>query len=186
MDLEVVLGQPREYLALTKLVPTKASISNFSVVYETDKGIYCLNQPKQKSSDVIAIDLNSNIEYTAADLINKKLILTYEIEDSDIIFCGQFDENNNWNGQCIINVYNNELLSLATEAEYNSGELLSYKQILPTSIAVYMYYQGIFKDGKPTHNNGYIFKNDINNKEIEEILHSEGIYEELIWYDGNA
>lgn len=287
------------------LSPTKTSMTNFTVKYEKEKNMYYLNQPAWDSDDIIATDLNGKNQYTAEQLINEKLLLVYTNNGEYTVFLGQFDQNNKWDGRCILNVYRNETLCLVTEAEYDSGELLKYRQILPAEISggrvwiisdrvcelnfnsgenycykrdndykmikkfddieaedvitienfkehvemgtlqsyymgktsngnyndlsgdavfveyfqdgtvktlykgkfkdgqfddttgkawyitrekdtLYMYYKGNFKNGKPTHNKGYIFKEEINSKDINEIINHEGISKDLIWYDGNA
>lgn len=79
-------------------------------------------------SDIIATDTLAKAEYTAEQLAGKKLLLTYKEDNNDIIFYGQFNGNNHWDGNCIINVYNNNRLIAITEGLYNDGNLCTYKQ----------------------------------------------------------
>lgn len=55
----------------------------------------------------------------------------YLSDDGEVYFYGQFNGNNHWDGECIINVYKDNILTLVTDAIYDDGELVSYKQILP-------------------------------------------------------
>ena len=79
-------------------------------------------------SDVIATDLLTHTEYTAEQLADKRLLLTYEEEGNNVVFYGRFNENNHWDGNCIINVYNGDKLIAITDGLYNDGILLQYKQ----------------------------------------------------------
>lgn len=80
---------------------------------------------------VVAKDKISGKEYKAEDLINKKVLLTYTEGDEDIIFYGQYNAQNHWDGLCLINNYNHGILSFIMEAVYDNGKLISYKQVLP-------------------------------------------------------
>lgn len=92
-----------------------------------------MSAPSWSSGTVIAVDSN-NKEYTAADLVNKKVLTYYKSEaDEDVIFCGQYSEDYKWDGNCLINLYSKDgKLALITEASYDNGTLLSYKQALPS------------------------------------------------------
>lgn len=79
-------------------------------------------------SDVIATDILTNTEYTVEQLADKRLLLTYEEEGNNVVFYGRFNENNHWDGNCIINVYNGDKLIAITDGLYNDGILLQYKQ----------------------------------------------------------
>jgi hypothetical protein len=82
-----------------------------------------------KDSDVIAISPTTNEKFTAAELTGEKLLFSYTQDGQEIFFYGQYSENNKWDGNCIINVYDNDELQLITEATYNDGVLLNYKQV---------------------------------------------------------
>lgn len=105
---------------------------NFSIINTQFSSIkdenFAIDLLFTSSTDVIAIDILTDTKYTVNDLMNKKLLLTYKEDSNDILFYGQFNENNHWNGNCIINVYNNDKLIAITEGLYDNGNLLQYKQ----------------------------------------------------------
>ena len=80
------------------------------------------------NTDVIAVDTLTLAEYTVEQLVDEKLLLTYKEDDNDVVFYGQFNENNHWDGNCIINVYNNNRPIAITEGFYEDGNLHTYKQ----------------------------------------------------------
>lgn len=52
-----------------------------------------------------------------------------------MLFYGQLDEDGKWDGDCIINIYENKKLKLITEAVYNNGELSTFQQAFPNESA---------------------------------------------------
>ena len=83
------------------------------------------------ATSVVGIDSETNKNYRAENLRNKKLILTYVGPDGEnIIFCGQFNSKQHWDGKCSINVYKKNRLILITDAEYEDGKILNYQQFL--------------------------------------------------------
>lgn len=84
------------------------------------------------NSEIIAIDNITREEYTAPQLAEQKLFIPYINEKGqEVFFLGQFNKNNQWDGECIINIYENDNLILVTEGEYKDGHILNYKQVLP-------------------------------------------------------
>lgn len=81
------------------------------------------------NSEVIATSLDNSIEYTVNDLKNEKVIFTYMEDGEQVVFCGQYSENNRWDGNCIINRYRDGKLTFIMDAEYNDGTLLRYKYV---------------------------------------------------------
>ncbi len=113
-----------------KLQPTDKAIESIGMIDAYKNNEYYLNAPSWISTDVIAVDLENDREYQAVDLIGEKLLLPYIKDGQEVFFCGQFDENNQWDGECLINVYKDDQLSLIMEAEYEGGTLKKYKQVL--------------------------------------------------------
>lgn len=74
---------------------------------------------------------SSGIEFSAEELSGIKLLLPYKDGAKNCYFYGQFNDNNQWDGNCIVNVYSNGILELITDAEYTNGKLVSCKQIFP-------------------------------------------------------
>lgn len=102
-----------------------------------DRVIYSLETPTWELSDKIATDVTNGKEYTAKELINKKILLPYKSENQECFFYGQFNGNNHWNGNCIINIYENNNLISIMESTYDDGRLLAYKQVFESSKADY-------------------------------------------------
>lgn len=114
-----------------KLQPTTKAIESMKIEYTAVDNIYYLSPPTWKKTDIIAKDIESGREYCAEELVGEKLLFPYVNNGQEVIFWGQFDTNNQWNGQCLINVYENEQLILIMDAYYDHGELVWYKQVIP-------------------------------------------------------
>ena len=89
-----------------------------------------LLEPDWVYSDIIAKNLKTNEEYTANQLANKKILFQYKTADIVNFFYGQFNENNHWDGVCIINSYENECLKSIIEAVFDDGKLKKYKKAI--------------------------------------------------------
>ncbi len=89
-----------------------------------------MNNPTWASNDVIALDFETEQPYTANDLHDKKILYSYTSDDGEVYFYGQFNQKNHWDGQCTINVYKDNKLRLITDAIYDDGNLVNYKQVL--------------------------------------------------------
>ena len=100
------------------------SASNFS----SGKVTY-LNELNLDSTDIIAKNIYTGEECTLEQLSKERLLIPYEDDGKEVYFYGQYDENNNWDGRCIVNVYNNNILELITVAEYDSGVMVEYEQV---------------------------------------------------------
>lgn len=99
------------------------------LIWSNDEEI--LAEPKlTENRETVATGLHdSNIAYTAEDLQNKLIVTMYKESGYEIYFLGTYNENNHWNGECILNAYwNNELVSVFSGI-YNDGELYSYKRV---------------------------------------------------------
>lgn len=94
--------------------------------------MYYLGGPYwKKSEDTVGIEKESGEEIKAGDLVNEKILMPYKEDGKEIFFYGQFNENNHWDGNCVVNVYQNDTLILIMEADYNDGVLSNYKQAIP-------------------------------------------------------
>lgn len=102
-------------------------------IYYSDQTVYMAaeNPEPLDLKQVVATDKVTGSEYTASDLENKTIIMTYYENDEEVFFKGQFDENGYWNDDCVINKYKNGKLTMVMDAIYESGKLRSYKQIFP-------------------------------------------------------
>ena len=89
---------------------------------------YLLSPPPWETDDTIAENTETGEKITAGQLVNQKIFLPYKDGNQENYFYGQFDDNNQWDGNCIINVYQDDILISIMEAQYDNGELLHYKQ----------------------------------------------------------
>lgn len=118
-----------------KVEPTEEIISSLKMTHDVTSDFYYLSAPTWSNTDIIATDSESGEKYSATELIEQKLFIPYKSEGQDILFLGQFNEKNHWNGNCLFNVYENDVLVFIMEAEYNDGNLKSYKQVIPAKTA---------------------------------------------------
>lgn len=97
------------------------------------------NQIKNLSDlgqNIIAQNAKNGKEYTLSQLINRKLLIPYLDNDKEILFYGQYNKNDNWDGICVFNIYgynedvNDTVLENILEAEYDDGKLLSYRKVI--------------------------------------------------------
>ena len=75
-------------------------------------------------------EIGDGKEYTAEEVIGMPMLIPYVDGKYNILFYGQYNEQYFWDGVCTINVYEGEDLYLITEATYDNGNLISYKQII--------------------------------------------------------
>ena len=115
-----------------RIAPSSSFMSLISMTYaEIDAP--CTSAPIQLStSSVIAYEAeNPKNEFTLTQLANLPLLLPYIEDGKTVIFYGQLNDSGNWDGRCIVNIYENGILSLITDAQYDNGSLLQCKQAFP-------------------------------------------------------
>lgn len=93
-----------------------------------DNNVY-LVEPTWTGREIIAIDVVSNKAYRADELSYIPLLIPYMEDGQEVYFYGQFNENNHWDGKCIINVYKNDKLTAIMDAVYDDGKRMEYKQV---------------------------------------------------------
>ena len=81
------------------------------------------------ATSVVAYNKDTGEEYTVEQLSNLKLLVPYTSNKQEIVFYGSFNEAGQWDGECTLNVYEDNQLVLITDAEYDDGSLLSSKQV---------------------------------------------------------
>lgn len=102
--------------------------SNFlSLTFEYPERI--LSAPKVTEGKSIAIGYDDDKEYTAEQLQNTPIVTYYIEGGNEVCFYGQYNENNNWHGECILNVYKNNELKTVFKGIYNNGVLCNYERI---------------------------------------------------------
>lgn len=80
----------------------------------------------------VAYNYNTQEEYTLDQLVGQKVLLSYANGDEDVFFCGQFDDEGYYVGECTANIYENGSLKLITSANYLHGEMVSFVKLFPT------------------------------------------------------
>ncbi len=90
-----------------------------------------LSAPNWTDSDMKIASLlqNNNIEYTVKELQNRPFVTMYYENGSEVYFSGKYNENNHWDGECILNVYRDNELMIVFEGTYDDGELKKFKRI---------------------------------------------------------
>ncbi len=74
------------------------------------------------------IDETGN-ECNLSNYLGDSILIPYKENDQEIFFLGQIDSDYQWDGNCLINVYKDNQLVIATSAQYNNGIRESYTQI---------------------------------------------------------
>lgn len=77
----------------------------------------------------VAIDASTGEKVTISDMSNQKVFCIYQDGNQEILFYGQLTEGGQWDGECLINVYENDILMNITDSVYEDGILKSYKQV---------------------------------------------------------
>lgn len=98
-----------------------------------------IDQPSGKTTSltvtsVVAYDIDTNAQYTVGQLAEQKLLLPYTSKGQEVFFYGQINVEGQWDGNCILNVYENDELVLITDAVYDDGELCQYKQVFSYTV----------------------------------------------------
>lgn len=107
-------------------------ISKLFVKSETVENKYYSSEPPCQNNDIIAISIKTGDEYTKEQLAGEKLLIPYTYNGQEVLFYGQYNENNNWDQDCLINVYENDKLVLISETVYDNGIPTSSKQVFPS------------------------------------------------------
>lgn len=144
-NLEDIKGQINELTSLVKqdheifldMASAKTSESAYIVkmkdIYEVKtESVHneeYLVAPLWDENTVIASDISGDIVYKAEDLYNTPIITSYFEDGKEVYFYGRFNENNHWNGKCLLNVYSGDNLISIFEGMYDDGSLFSYKRV---------------------------------------------------------
>ena len=65
--------------------------------------------------------------YIAKDLIGQTILLTFDQEDKETYFLGQYNDKYHWDGYCIINTYTDGVLNGVSESNFDDGNRLNYE-----------------------------------------------------------
>jgi len=143
--------------------------------------------------EVVVQDTENGQEYTVDQLSNQKLLIPYMQDDKEVIFYGQFNEKEHWDGTCIFNIYGysedigNNILETILEAEYDDGELSSYKKVIRSTTTqnnnVWSIFYGeiIYKNSEVDYAKGetwnyfrvneYLMRFDFSNVNVKDIIY---------------
>ena len=114
-------------------IKTVSFNTEYQQFFALSNGVFASN-PKWNNKDKVAVDLFTKDTYHADELSDQKILTSYiDKNGANVIFCGYFNNNNHWDGDCTINVYKNGKLLLITDAKYDDGNLLKYSQVLRKS-----------------------------------------------------
>lgn len=115
-----------EIASLRMIIPAKQYLESNEISIH----MISLSNPSWTKNDVIAEETGNGKEYTAEEIIGRPLLIPYVDGKYNILFYGQYNEQYFWDGVCTINVYEGNDLYLITEATYDNGNIISYKQII--------------------------------------------------------
>lgn len=65
--------------------------------------------------------------YIAKDLIGQTILLTFDQEDKETYFLGQYNDKYHWDGYCVINTYTDGVLNGVSESNFDDGNRLNYE-----------------------------------------------------------
>lgn len=120
---------------ILEMIPTIAARSAITEAY-SGVDAPCKNSATKLSAKIkIAYSKNiSGMDFTVEQLADQPLLLPYTENGKEVYFYGQVDEAGSWDGHCIVNFYEDNKLTLITDAQYDGGKLLSCKQAFPDSL----------------------------------------------------
>lgn len=125
-----------------------------------------IEEPNMYRNEAIATNINNGELLFSQDIVGKNVVVPYEEDGFQIIFCGKYNEQYHWDGECVVNAYKNGILVSITEANYDDGSIINYKQAFVDSGFWYTSKRTIVgeKDGMPITSGEtwkYKYKNDI-------------------------
>lgn len=126
-DLSILSGRDPRLSRLSMSDTYKASVIRCVGTLDS----FVLTNASLQYSSVVAYDSDNN-PLTVEDVAQKKLLLPYREDGKECFFYGQLDKDGNWDGECSINIYEGQKLTLVTEAVYDSGNLLTFQQAFPS------------------------------------------------------
>lgn len=142
-----------------------------------------------KDFSVLGRDTDTGEECILENLISQSILTQYVDGEKDIVFYGEINSNNCWDGNCVINIYENGTLKSIMDAIYDNGVLKTYKQVLrfttDSNIDVWSISNRKkeleYDSGESWH---YLYKDypisfDINSIEAENIITSK-VFEDFI------
>jgi len=118
-------------IQLSTSEPTVSMYSSIQIDTAKKDNAQYLSAPRWETTEVLFVNKTEDIEFTAQELVGSELFVPYTQDRQQILFKGQFNENNQWDGPCTLNIYENGKLELLMEANYDNGVIANYRQVLP-------------------------------------------------------
>ncbi len=109
-------------------IPTSSIQKDLSAT-EIKSDIIFLSSLKIKGTDTIGENPNTKKPCKAKNLKDKKILLPYTENGKEVYFYGQYNKKYHWDGHCILNIYDNNKLSIIMDGWYKDGELISYNRV---------------------------------------------------------
>lgn len=138
------------------------------------------------------------------ELSGNTILIPNKENNREIYFLGQYNESGRWDGNCITNEYEDNMLESILEANYNDGNMISYKKIVKDANKSNQYFWNIAKRTcEDDYNSGEILKYiylkdyykdfDINTVDIKDIMFFDEFENYIIancsleeYYNGNT
>ena len=117
------------YYQRLNVTPSSAIIDYLTSTFVTGTPDIGNSDCHLESGDVLAVDSQSGKEYDIEELVDTVLLIPYRDGNQETFFYGSLSTEGNWDGRCVTNVYEDQKLKSVTDAYYDNGKLLSYKQM---------------------------------------------------------
>ena len=109
---------------------TVFKVENMSAYNGADNNDFTQLKKIDKDTVFTVKDHNENVKYDAYRLVQKRICMWYgEGGATEYIFIGQYDDDYNWDGECLVCAYRENKLLYTTIDNYNNGKLESYRRI---------------------------------------------------------
>lgn len=107
------------------LIPSDYTLEYMTVSKENN---YCLSNLPVQSGVILANNKYTKEGFTGEDLAGENVLLPYMQDGQEVYFYGQVNEMGQWDGDCLVNVYEDNELIIITDANYTDGKINNYKQ----------------------------------------------------------
>lgn len=108
------------------LTLTKEKLLDFNITSMNVNEVFL--EPKWGENEIIAVNNDTNEIINSDEIANKTIVVPYTENGLRVVFCGKYNEKFHWDDTCVLNVYKNDILVNITEANYDDGRLINYKQ----------------------------------------------------------
>lgn len=71
----------------------------------------------------------ASMQTSITNIAGKTIFIPYRNQDKVLLFYGQLSNKQNWDGLCLLNVYCDNRLQFVSEAQFEDGRPISYKQV---------------------------------------------------------